>query len=217
MLNIRTKLLIWAATLISIILIINFIIATPAIFPVAKNNDWIGFYGAICGGIATIIAVYATINYNRKRDEIDYRLKHKPYFKLEIISETGLDRLENLKKIHLNVNGEQEKINIIPGYLKVTNLGLGTAVNMKVDGDKNRLNNCTTYGVGETSLYLLELNCGDKNSTNITGIVLYYDDLLGNQYKQVYHVEINQKSDKISILNSMEQSLVSKSHNTPIT
>lgn len=46
-----------------LIVLVNLILKTPNSLA-AQDNDWIGFYGAIIGGMITLIGVYASIKYD---------------------------------------------------------------------------------------------------------------------------------------------------------
>ena len=49
-------------------------------FVIETDNDWIGYYGAILGGVLTLIGVYITINDNKSGQEEEFRKTIMPVF-----------------------------------------------------------------------------------------------------------------------------------------
>jgi len=87
----------------------------PPAFGMGKDA-WLGYYGSffggLFGGIATMYAVFSTINHNKDSEEESKRLSIIPYINVKI--------------------GFEEKKKGATYYLEFSNVGLGTAIELNI-------------------------------------------------------------------------------------
>lgn len=115
----------------SIICLSNAILASKPIMKIEYNNDWIGFYGSIAGGLiggmATLIGIMLTLEYNRRKDNEDRRLQVLPHMKFKQKSGSTSPYIEF--GYYCNEYGGIQ--NIVTINLSIENVGLGTALGLK--------------------------------------------------------------------------------------
>ena len=118
-----------------------------------KNSDILGYYGALIGGVVTVLGVYWTLNYESKKSKEERRQEREnlneerrkdslpillfvfspKYFTLEQIEQRGYIK-ETYKRhdivIDTTQGSEKHDENFIHeyGYFRIKNVGLGAAI-----------------------------------------------------------------------------------------
>lgn len=159
-------------------------------FRVSTDNDWIGYYGAIVGGMLTLIGVCITIENGREEKKEELRKSIIPIFYTNVVHNGNTDGADFITLDDV----EPSRIEKFSLYL--TNIGLKGAKNLKIytyaDGksfgdvgvsvlvDVNKEYNITIGAkVAELNSVSEKSNCKHE----IT-IAWSYQDLIGNQYEQ---------------------------------
>ena len=164
---------------------------------ISTNNDWIGYYGYIMGGILTLLGVKMTIDYSREQSKMDTINKVVPTFKMTAFASTESERkYDYLGNISNQLyNGEK----ICAGIsLELQNIGLGNAYNFKfyfssdnfkkdgpvwglesVDKD-SKANNTFTFDIEKPVI----------QGIHSINLAWRYEDMLGNEYEQISTVTL---------------------------
>ncbi|SET61736.1 hypothetical protein SAMN05660297_02943 [Natronincola peptidivorans] len=180
-------------------IIINFILLIKTPIPVAENNDWISFFGGYIGGVTTLLGVWFTIDYYRKKDEEERnkadekaRLSLMPYFKV-----VNLDSLpQYYKEVFFSCIDSTGMMTTLTSPFMIKNVGLGTAVdvnflyltNFDWNADSLRL----TLAVKDEEHIELNIQIPEDGiGGNTLWLTINYADLLGNKYEQAISLRIN--------------------------
>ncbi|MGG0277786.1 hypothetical protein [Bacillus rhizoplanae] len=167
------------------------------------RNEYVGFFGNYLGSIVTIVGVWLTIRFTTKEENENRRLQIIPYIETSF-TESELTIGQNPdreKELRIEVGDWENQNKRITGHLKLQNVGLGSAIDVKIhdvffenqpflnvpvinvlkqDGD-------TSIGV-EISLVLpdtLRKTIAElKSQSKELHMKLSYKDLLGNTYIQ---------------------------------
>ncbi len=181
-------------------LIINKIIISNSSLEVVIDSVWVGYYGSILSGIIagliTIAGVGLTLRYYMIKDEEEERKKHLPYIRVSRL--TQRDKLFWTTVYFEGSSDEKQTEYTCP--VEVSNIGLGTAIDVKIKkiiGNKNPDQSAT-------------LNLMPKENTSLT-IVFYlidieetfkieieFNDIRGNTYEQYFTYDTN-KSDVVEL------------------
>lgn len=179
-------------SVISIILINLVNYANVESLPIAHNTDWIPFYGSfigaiisgIMGGLITLEGVKETIKYSKKASEEEDRYKIKPYLHIQIngsggSSEKDIVEVNNIGEIRGNANDIEFSINL-------KNIGLESCVNIYIN-DTLIENSIQKGDISKTVIIKTMCYDGDE-SINTIPIIVIFEDLMGNVYKQEYRI-----------------------------
>lgn len=171
-----------------------------------NSQNWLSFLAsyssgvisAIIGAVVLVIVTIVQIKKNNedsiKRDKENMRLQNMPTLKYSFDTvESGTGELDELIITDIE-KGIPYKLNI---YLK--NIGLNNIKNLKVDFKSDIINNTTERLLGKNSIEVMEK--GEEKvirkifslkSSNIPyemSIIIYYQDVLSNWYKQEVQVQ----------------------------
>lgn len=167
-------------------------------FPVSTNNDWIGYFGAITGGMLTLIGVVITIEYNDKQRKMDVINSVVPIFTFEIDmiegKIAGCDSIGNISK------GNYTGVKKDAGFgVKLKNIGLGNAYefNFSIRFDENEYkkdiwgitNVDKDYKINNSIAFQIEEPVVNLNHE--FEIKLTFEDVFGDKYEQKYRGLIN--------------------------
>lgn len=186
----------------------------PALLTNEFNNDWIGFYGSLFGGLisgfATYIGVLLTIKKNIEDSQEEKRLSLLPYINVSEKYKTG--KVDNFLEIVIPIKGNKKKLETLKDAYKIRlelrNIGLGTAIDIKFESETLAINidKLTLGNNNENSNYNINLAKDDSyfilaNIYNITDssnhlIKIIYKDMLGNIYNQKLKVLMVKKGVK---------------------
>lgn len=169
---------------------INYIASTPSIFGYISLNEkdaWIGFYGAIIGGLLTLLGVWWTISYtesSRKKDQERHQKEQEKEF---------INRNETIKR---NLSAQYKPILDItchPGLITmVDNFSLSKHENMYIQNilhlndekmpkqDEKRLNVILTInniGRGEANDLYIHSTVLDSNNIALVTVDRFYKSL----------------------------------------
>lgn len=144
--------------------------------------------------IVTILQIQKNNEDNIKRDNKNMRLQNMPILKYTFNSEeNGTGELEELIITNIE-NGRPYKLNI---HLK--NIGLNNIKNLKVDFKSDLINNSTCRLLGKQSIEVMEkgeekiirkiFSLQDSDTPYDITIIVYYQDVLSNWYKQEVEVK----------------------------
>ena len=208
---------------------INFVISQPSPIGFINNGNrdaWIGFFGAIIGGVFTLLGVRLTIDNDNKNRKIDLDLQ-RDYFEKNL-------RYEHLPALEFNmVDNEPESCNIVyisifksalselkqskPMYISVRNLGANNSKNLKlqcvVDGYSDcgmqdlhngfiKVEDCLNFKIIVTVDQDFLNYFKGENSVSLS-LFFTYEDIIGKVYrtrKQVYlYLNNSEKQDILSM------------------
>lgn len=181
----------------------------PTEFGLSSNVDtqnWLEVLGNYCTGIissiiAALVAVWTTLHQiqknnedNDKRDAKNLRIQNMPILKFSLNTEDDIP-LEVENFIKTGIEGE----NTYKLIAKLKNVGLNTIKNMKVDFEIDVSNTIKKRVIGEKSIEILEkgeeliigkyLTLKHTDEPYKIRIIVYYEDVLNNWYKQVVFVD----------------------------
>lgn len=164
---------------------------------ISTNNDWIGYYGSIMGGILTLLGVKMTIDYSREQSKMDAINKIMPIFKMTADAITVSKRIGDFLGDISNQLYDGEKI--CAGIsLELQNIGLGNAYNfkfyfssdnLKKDGDvwglesvdkDSKANNTFTFDIEKPVI----------PGIHSISLAWRYEDMQGNEYEQISTVTL---------------------------
>lgn len=177
----------------------------PTEFKLASNVDtqnWLEVLGNYCTGIissiiAALVAVWTTLHQiqknnedNDKRDAKNLRIQNMPILKFSLNTDEDISMdMEYVIKTGIE-GGNTYKL-----IAKLKNVGLNIIKNMKVDFEIDAFNTIKERVIGGNSIVVL-----DKGEELVIGmylplkaseelykirIIVYYEDVLNNWYKQV--------------------------------
>lgn len=171
-----------------------------------NSQNWLSFLSSYTSSIvSTILGVTASIYIaitqirknnedNEKRDLENLRIQNMPILKYSFNSEnSGVNELENLIITNID-DGIPYNFNI---YLK--NVGLNTIKNIKVDFKSDLINHSKERILGKETLEVMEK--GEEKEINRFFtlkqsdvpykiiVIVYYEDVLSNWYKQEIQIE----------------------------
>lgn len=212
-------------------ILINSIIKSGPWFGIeaASNNDWIGFLGDYFGGIITALSLAITIWYTTWQYRDHDRKRIQPYVTFEQLHKNVFrDDTKEVKEFKIGITGyfggEQNTnsgflFNNLEFYGMISNIGIGTAINIKLvdfsienknlEFDSNTIrslsvNESVYFRFDGSGIYIKD----DELSPEIKGIlaesesgqrkiarmkfsfVVTYNDMLGNKYNQNVLVEL---------------------------
>lgn len=197
--------------LFSLIFIVADLMNITTYIPLSRNYDWLAFWGAILGGLATLIGVYFTIKGQSETDKENRRISSLPvleykisYSKDDFDNSNGQLAGEIISHIELEgANHLQENSCEWHYNLLITNVGIGHAKIERLDfifGDQS-YNFIQDFNVGyvyklikqdETKslkfMIYAPLERFEKEDFCYTAeITITYKDMLGNEYTQLIH------------------------------
>lgn len=160
-------------------------------FPVSIDNDWIGYFGAIAGGMLTLIGVMITIEHNDKQRKMNVINSVIPIFTIEINMfegrAAGCDSIGDISKE--NYIGERKDAGF---EIKLKNIGLGNAYefNFSIKFDENdykkdiwgATNVDKDYEITNNIAFQIEepiVNLNHKFELELT-----FKDVFGDEYEQ---------------------------------
>jgi hypothetical protein len=206
----KKKIKFWSLIIIFFLVIIKLLYDNvDNVIKVSNINNWSAYYalfGAVIGGIFTIIAVYITLRYERKKEEETNRLQVLPYLNYKyIVCDDTKDYNEYLSldiaaKYHDNeVSAEQ----YTRGLLVIKNIGLRSAVEvniLQIDFDNLKMyqyceidaievNNSGEVVISVIPPTIKELKKRSIQSMNIE-ILIGYSDLLDYYYEQTIELSL---------------------------
>lgn len=168
-------------------------------FPAAQNNNWIGFWGSLLGGliggIVVLLTFRKTIDYYRTKDEASInlekakiRLNFRPYFRMSFADkyDSSISSDESIYFFH----GSEFTANWESMFL-IENIGLGTAIEVEFtyfDTIKNPYYHeaGSSILIGEKRYIKFHVDQEHKTYLGIHHFMrLEYKDLLGNEYYQI--------------------------------
>lgn len=165
------------------------VVVSTKLLPVNTENEWIGYYGAILGGLYTLVGVKMTIDYSERGEKEKLRYSVLPVFNV-VIKHNEKSVNEGCDCLNIVENGKIETF-----CLHITNIGLQAAkevsVFMKYERKKEDLGTKILLPVNEK--YILNLGAKVlKANAKINGKLPSYDivigwnykDLIGNNYEQ---------------------------------
>ena len=127
--------------LFSLIFIVADLMNITTYIPLSRNYDWLAFWGAILGGLATLIGVYFTIKGQSETDKENRRISSLPvleykisYSKDDFDNSNGQLAGEIISHIELEgANHLQENSCEWHYNLLITNVGIGHAKIERLD------------------------------------------------------------------------------------
>lgn len=205
---IKFFLIVFVLILILIVIIASLIyITNTKLLSIELKEAWIGFVGAIVGGIITFLGVLITIYYGEKTRQKTYddnlaltneqlRLEKKPYLEIEVSEDIGNNNVGSLMIIPI----EKPSNDKIPVKIKVNNLWENVAKNVSVqiiiEDTENQGKHKITEFLAPKSNYQFtfsfsynqsSLRIKDKIYQKNFKLIFFYEDILSNCYKQEYH------------------------------
>ncbi|WP_069650106.1 hypothetical protein [Caloranaerobacter ferrireducens] len=206
----------WIAILIIILIIpsiIDWLIIGNNLPSNITNDLWINFLGSyiggLFGGIATLFAFIKNIEYNKDKDheqqkkyENDKRLSLQPYILVSIVS--GTSNI-NRKIKATEIEGKTARVTLMGRFLEIKNIGLGSLVDLKFNSSDLKIiekNFKFPHGLskGQEFIFILDI-IKEQTMERIFTIVVTYNDMLGNKYKQTIELCANAKNNFMDILN----------------
>jgi len=163
--------------------------------------NWSDFIGALIGGAFTMVAIYITIIFERRKEEENSRLQILPYLNYKYIEYD--DEKKQTEDLWLNIEAKyhDNKLTIdqyTRGYLIIKNIGLQSAIEINVlqtnfDDVKNihslkemdviEVNNSGVIFITATPSSIKELKKNNISRMPIK-ILIGYSDLLDYYYEQ---------------------------------
>lgn len=206
---------------------LSVIILLTALSHFEKINDWIGFLGSLLAGIVTLIVMYftnkagrentnKTLDESRKQHEENKALAIRPYLTASkedtLISNDG-KILNDVTFSYGFISTEKEMYH---EYISLKNIGLGAAVNIKVNSisvfgkeiipDSQGCRNTWQNNLEVSDVVTIELILGLDWTKYTDGIELKriqeliinlaFEDLLGNKYMQSVICEYRPKLEQ---------------------
>jgi hypothetical protein len=174
------------------------------IFDEKYISEWIASIGSVVGGILgglfTIVALWLTLRYYRKKDRQDNvekeeskRLSVIPYLTGKDYSVMGHEETYDVY-FHSLENG---MMNTFSCYVMIKNVGLSTAIGVTFPRlypmeNNNVENDNITLPVGESVIINLIADFRtDSGIGNVIWLTILFSDLLGNKYQQVLSLDIS--------------------------
>lgn len=197
--------------LLSFVFIVADLINITTYIPLTNNYDWLAFWGAILGGLATLIGVYLTIKSQSETDKETRRVSSMPileykisYSKDDFDNSNGQLAGEVISHIELEgANHLQESSYEWYYNLLITNVGIGHAKIERLDfvfGDQsyNFIQDSNVGYVyklikqGETKslkfmVYAPSERFQKEDFCYTAEITVTYKDMMGNEYTQLIH------------------------------
>lgn len=176
--------------IITSIALINFIITRKAIFTVAKDNYWIGFYGSVLSGVITFAGVLLTIRYYINRDRKAERLKIRPYIILSSKEPNFFEAKNNRYNYFIEDKFKREmkkEFSMIGIKMNLENIGNGPAIELRLDRlEKERIinDNSKKYYLKKGDEQSIDLICTHNNEIKFYELVIVYADIEDNIYEQ---------------------------------
>lgn len=210
------------ALIIFALLVVPFII--HCIFKIHPNlsffipewtaGDVLTSYFSLFGAIATVVAVYSTIKYNKQENRNDKILSIRPYISSRYIyDKTYLKSTELTKSEYIIFYSNNDIPLCYPSNNNIShsdvygdfccfkyilkNVGLGTAINIVLYNEDNPIFQINDVQKGEEFIFEIYVvyNIEDKKKNYTFNIKLAYNDLLDNNYFQTEKFVISLLSD----------------------
>lgn len=167
------------------------------------SQSWLAFLSNYSAGIiSAIISAVVLVNVtilqikknnedNNERDKENLRIQNMPILKYSMNTENAKD---SRGLIAMDTN-DTHKYNL---NISIKNIGLNSIKNIKIDFKCSLINKCTYRILGENSLEVLEkeeeitinksLYLKSSEKPYDIEIIIYYEDVLSNWYRQILNV-----------------------------
>lgn len=182
----------------SVFLYVVIILGLFALMVIFNYTDIYGIANSALGAVITIFAVNVTIGHERKMNNEDKKLSLRPY--LQIKSTNGKD-MQN--RYEIKIEGKEKGVQTCYGYFELSNVGLGTAINIRFHGIKHLCEEflfdqelfgmtCAMNDVNSFTFYI-EVADDQFEFLNEFPMKIFFEDMLNNKFQQVFMFVINRR------------------------
>lgn len=202
--------------------------------PISTSNDWIGYWGAVLGGLITLAGVKITINESKKAAEESRNQLVLPVFvsyKMELTledmkhiskdtfvyciydTEKGTVTTGNPFVYYLNgeliensPTEEEFKNNFLAFRYRVTNIGCGSALKFSIGVHSMDPEKYIGIQIGDSYDIILLLKSEKGNEIN-KRIEIYFENVYGQKYYQEEFMRYKKIEDRIVSIREKEHSI----------